>query len=464
MLEIIGFPSWLSEVATRKPAEVRAVLMGEARAELADPEGVSRFSVLEDLSRADKPVLELMAPILFEELAQRDDLTPNALAPMLSVIAAGLRENRQKFAECALDRFNKAGDIRVASLYLAAAFAVASIAATDALMVRLDRLDASSQTALAQLILPSIFGTRFHSDEMTRPLLSFASLLRLVVMAYRTIRMEEDHNRPSGQAYSPDERDNAEQARGAAFNQLFETPGRATYEALHRLAEDQEFPLDKARLRELAAERAAQDSESAAWLPSEVTAFEQTAEAAPSTGKDLQRTVLRRFDDMQHDLLHADFAQGATVKALPNENAVQNWIADRLRLKRGPAYSIEREPHVADEKEPDVRLRAKVSDASIAVEIKVPESWTLGELETALTEQLCGRYLRARDARHGILLLVHQSERPKGWLDTNTGAFLNFSEVVARLRALAAGIAGAEPEAPQPEIAVIDVRLPARVG
>jgi hypothetical protein len=337
-----------------------------------------------------------MASVLFQELERRDDLTPNALGPMLSVVVSGLREDRERLAECALDRFNNTNDLHVGRLYLAAAFNINSTAATDALMAKLDRLEADAQTMLAQLILPSIFGGRFRSDDMPRPAVSFASLQRLVVMAYRTIRIEDDRNRLSGQVYSPDERDNAEDARCAAFNQLVKTPGFATFDALIRLAEDPEFPLDQVHLRELANERAAQDSESAPWVPAEVIAFEQTAEAAPSTGKDLQRTALRRFDDMQHDLLHGDFAQGATVQALADEPAVQNWVAERLRLKQGRAYSVEREPHVADEKEPDVRLRAKATDASLAVEIKVPESWSVPELEAALTDQLCGRYLRAR--------------------------------------------------------------------
>ncbi len=177
----------------------------------------------------------------------------------------------------------------------------------------------------------------------------------------------------------------------------------------------------------------------------------------PSTGKDLQRSALRRFEDMQHDLLHGDFAQGATVQALADEPAVQNWIAERLRLKQGRAYSVEREPHVVDEKEPDVRLRAKSTDASVAVEIKIPERWSLGDLEAALTDQLCGRYLRARDARYGILLLVHQKWRSNGWRDSETSTFLRFDEVVERLHRLAREIAGVAPEAPQPEIAVVNV-------
>ena len=255
----------------------------------------------------------------------------------------------------------------------------------------------------------------------------------------------------------PDNRDHAERARSAAFNQLVETPGRATFDVFLRLADNPDFPVPKPRLWELARERAAEDSESAPWPPGEALAFEQTAETAPSTPKDLQRVALRRLDDMQQDLLHANFAQGATVKALPDETAVQNWVADRLRLKQGRAYSVEREPHVVDEKEPDVRLRAKVTDASIAVEIKVPESWSLRELEAALTDQLCGRYLRARDERYGILLLVHQQPRPRGWQDPETGAFLTFGDVISRLQALAARIAGTGPDAPQPEIAVLDV-------
>jgi hypothetical protein len=165
--------------------------------------------------------------------------------------------------------------------------------------------------------------------------------------------------------------------------------------------------------------------------------------------------AIRRIDDMQRDLLHGDFAQGATLEGLPHEVEVQNWIADRLRLKQGRSYSVEREPHVVDEKEPDVRFRAKATDASVAMEIKVAESWSLKEPESALEDQLCGRYLRASDGRWGILLLVHQ--KPKRWQDTQTGLHLTFTDVVTHLRILAARIAGANHDFPQPEVCVLDV-------
>jgi hypothetical protein len=91
------------------------------------------------------------------------------------------------------------------------------------------------------------------------------------------------------------------------------------------------------------------------------------------------------------------------------------------------------------------------------MEIKVAESWTLKQLEEALETQLCKRYLRARDGRHGVLLLVHQKARPKGWKDTARGVFLSFNDVVARLSARAARIAGAHHDSPQPEVCALDV-------
>jgi len=131
-------------------------------------------------------------------------------------------------------------------------------------------------------------------------------------------------------------------------------------------------------------------------------------------------------------------------------------VAHTLRLQQGRSYSVEREPHVAGEKEPDVRVRAKATDASLAIEIKVAESWTLKDLDDALEVQLCGRYLRARDARYGVLLVVHKEARTKGWEDTTTGTSCRSRHCRS---ALCAGrvITGLSHDSPQPEVCVLDV-------
>jgi hypothetical protein len=164
-----------------------------------------------------------------------------------------------------------------------------------------------------------------------------------------------------------------------------------------------------------------------------------------------------RIEDMQHDLLHDDFSQGQTLKGIGPEKEVQKWVADRLRLKQGRSFSVEREPHVVDEKEPDVRIRAKATDANVSMEIKVAESWSLRELDDALAVQLCGRYLRSDRGRYGVLLLVHQNGRPRGWEDKTGGGHLSFPQVVDRLRKRALEISGESHDSPQPEVAMLDV-------
>jgi hypothetical protein len=453
-LELNGFPTWMQEVARRWPAEVSEILCREVAAELDMPD--SRYGVLYDIGRSDDVTLAVMVPYLLSVLERRDDLPVSILSQLLDTLerAPGAAE-RSRLLTLAISRFSAADDLAVASLYAGAAFIVDPTTATEALLRKLDQLQPQDQTLLVQCLLPSLFGDRFGRDRRVAQL-SFENLERLVRLAYQTIRVEEDNDRPSGVVFSPDARDNAEGARDSAFKTLYETSGRATFNALLRFAEISDFPIAPRQLRYLARERASQDSEAGPWPPGEARAFEDQCQALPHRPLDLQRLMLAKLADMQHSLLNDDFAQGTTLSGLRDERAVQNWMADRLRTVQGRSYTVEREPHVVDEKEPDIRVRS-ASDASVPLEIKVAETWTLKQLEAALVKQLCGRYLRARQGRHGILLLVHKKPRNRGWQHPTEDRRLDFAEVVEHLRGMAKAFSGRDPEAPQPEIAVIDV-------
>jgi hypothetical protein len=187
----------------------------------------------------------------------------------------------------------------------------------------------------------------------------------------------------------------------------------------------------------------------------DVKPFESDFITAPATSADLQRVALGRIDDIQHDLVDGDFSQGKTVAKMTSEVEVQNWVAERLRALEGRSYTFEREPHVADEKEPDIRFQSRVTEARAPLEIKVAESWSLKELEAALTAQLHGHYLRDRNNRFGVLLVVHCRPRKRGWV--RGGVTFSFEQVVDRLRTLAAKIAAERPDAPHMAVAVIDV-------
>jgi len=456
-LEINGLPDWTAALASAWPAAVEKVLAREAASDLDNPAPGIHYQTLEDISRGDEGLARLMAPALWRELQARVGLKQLALRPMLPILGRGLPDGaKQAFYDLVLDRFRATAEPQVSAQYLGAAYAINGNGATDALVAKLDLIDEAEKTALVERVLPQIFGSRWARSHPVDGSLDLATLERLVLLAYRTVRVKDDRDRANKGVYSPDERDEAQDARSAAFKALVSTPGRDTFDAILRLLEVQDFPVSTSRLRALAQGRAAEDAEHVAWTADEPLRFEQRFERAPVTGRELQLVALQRLEDLQHDLVHGDFQQGSTLSALPDERAVQNWLADRLRQMQASAYSIEREVHVASEKEPDLRFRAKASDANVAAEIKVARSWTLGQLEDALVKQLCGQYLRVQDGRHGILLLVHQIPRAKGWRLPD-GAYLDFEAVILRLREYAASIRRQSPSGPQPEVCVIDV-------
>ncbi|TYL85801.1 hypothetical protein [Bradyrhizobium cytisi] len=455
-LELTGFPKWLSELATHKPDIVCEVLERELKAELARPPDAPSFGVAQNLANGNDNITELLAPVAIDEIERNESMASRPLSLLLRIAQHAKDGERDRLKAIAAKRVRLSTDLDSSTQYAATLFALDARAATKLIIERLDKVEIDDQAALVQRVLPRVFGGQFSRDEVIVENFPLEELERLVRLAYRTIRTAEDIGHVSGEVYSPTDRDDAEHARGAVFKRIATMPGRAAFDAIVRMQSDRDITVPKAYLQELKIERAAIDSEMAPWAARDAMEFETTAETQPHTAVDLQRLALQRLEDMQHDLVNDEYQQGETLALLPKESRVQRWLADRMTLKQGRSYSVDREVHVADEREPDIRLRCKPTDATMPIEVKVAESWTLKQLEDALVMQLCGRYLRANDGRHGILLLVHQKHRPRGW-SRKKGAALTFTEVVAHLKKMAVGISGAAVGGPQPEIASIDV-------
>lgn len=436
VIEIGGFPGWFDKLAVAFPAEVRAVLMTEILIEIDLPVNGPHHGTLDDVEYASPTVARCAAEALFDLLAARTDIAAKALSSILTVISRGLNTRQVEFAAFARARFAESQDLHLAALYFIAAFKFDPTAALAAFLAKLDALAPDAQTLMVQHTLPGLFGDRMTGREAAVSEFPFGVLERLVDIAFRTIRVEVDNRRDDGKIFSPDPRDAAQNARNALFNRLYEPPGRATFERLHRMARQPGFPITPQRLQELALTRAANDAEHSPWLPREAYGMEGTFDSAPNTPADLQQVALRRVSDMEYALHHDDFAQGKVFKALRPETAVQIWVGDRLRLRQGRAYSVEREPEVVEGKMPDIRLRVRKTDAGMPIEIKVAESWTLKDLEEALTVQLGRRYLRAQDAHHGVLLVVHQDARARGWKDAKS-RMLTFPQVSTHLQRIA---------------------------
>jgi hypothetical protein len=192
-------------------------------------------------------------------------------------------------------------------------------------------------------------------------------------------------------------------------------------------------------------------------MPDDVMIFERTFDRPPATTADLQLLARRRIEGIQHDLINGRFAQGDTLQGLADENAVQRWLATQLEARQLESYTVHRETHYAEEKEPDITLISRHSGVELPIEVKVVDELSVAELEAALRRQLCGQYLRHASTRHGVLLLVYQEARALGWDLTPGEPRVTFEAVLSHLQQLAKGIRETSATAPQPIVAAIDV-------
>ena len=118
-----GFPAWLVPLASKFPAEVRAVLMAEIEADIQNTAPGPRAGPLEYAAPAAPEIVWCIAGPLFDLLAARADFPLPSLGPTLSVIVRS-RMQSEELASLAVSKFASATDLAVAAAYLGAAFQV----------------------------------------------------------------------------------------------------------------------------------------------------------------------------------------------------------------------------------------------------------------------------------------------------------------------------------------------------
>ena len=456
-LELNGLPSWTAVLAANWPAELGPVVLGEILAELDDASSNAHVGPLQDVEVGPVEVCRAVAAGLFDALGIREQIPERKLSQVLTILRRGLPEDEAGFFTFVLERAARATDPDIKASYLAAAFHRNPVAVVGALRTTLEVTEASERRSLIELLLPQLAGDLLRGRDQELPKLPLEVLEHLVTIAFAEVRVADDVEHENGVVFSPGSRDRAERARDGLFRQLSNVPGPATIAAIRRIGSNPGIPIRPDTVEALCQQRAAADSEGAAWPPGAAYMLEHAAEAPPRTAEELQALGVSRLMDLAYDLHHGDFTLGTVFKRLENENEVQRWVASELRNRQGQAYSLEREPHVADDKEPDIRLRSRATDVSVPIEIKDTGSdWSLKDLEMGLTDQLCGQYLRARGSQHGIYLIAHRNSRSVGWMDA-AGNPMQFDALIDQLQALADSIARQSAEAPQVRVCAIDV-------
>lgn len=455
-IELNGFPSYLLPLADAHPEIVRAMLRKRAigQLEVSNPEG---HGMLDRLEYADSSLSALIADDLAAYLNDHPSIAPAMLEKLVSVLMRALPTDSSRLRVLSAARAQATPDPVTAAYYLLLLFAIEGDNAVEALRYRMASFNPADQATLCSVLLPRVLGGRYNRGALVQHTFAVTRLEQMLILAFEGIRVSEDINRPDGEVFSVGARDEAEDARNAIFNRILETPGEATQAVLRRLMTIPEFPIRPEWLRIHALRHAERDAELAPWLPGDVIVMERLHDRAPTTSADLLLLAQRRLEAIRHDIIDGKFAQGDTLQALPDEDAVQRWIADQLEARKKGAYSVQRETEVADANAPDIMLTSRHSGVDLPIEIKVVDGMTLADMEAALETQLCAQYLRHGGSRHGLLLLIHQHPRPVGWTLAAGEPLVSFNVVLERLEERARAIREASATGPQPSVFVIDV-------
>ena len=430
---------WIEALARTHPDRVRPLIAQEVEAEWVATSGYSRNVVSAIADGGDEYFLQ-MADLVIDRLRERPGLIPT-FDSGLRVLArfpqsAWLRAELIAYAKREL-RSNARKDEGWALRQFALLFTCDLGEGIDALdrWLSAPRSDVKRKDRGVRAF--AMLFSRHHPlvpDHLRGQ--SAGVLRRLLLLAYRTIRKEEDVQHEG--MFSPGPRDEAQDARGGILDALLATPGRETYEALYALADDPSIGPRK-RFRELAHRRAEQDAETPAWSPADVVEFERQHAAPAKTGGDLLRITAGILNDIQTGFLQNDASSRYVLESAPDEEAVQHWLAEQFRLRSKDRFHVYREVEVANRKEPDIVLASTAAAVEVAVEVKHGgKGWTVRALEDALCQQLAGDYLRPATRRHGVLVITRHSARK--WEEPGSTRKLDFAQLLDRLRGLASTI------------------------
>ena len=447
-IEMNGFAPFITDLAKSHPTEIEEVIGGEVSAELSMGGDHIHLPTLQNLTHSNSSLKKILIPRLIAELKSWPadftvDTEPHWVRHLDSVLRI-LTEvddgaDREAIARECAGRYEANPLGALGLVWLRGLFQFDAIQGAQVLIRSLgDRKDAGSADRAIETFA-ALFGDRgAASFEVEDPAQCARLLGQLVRYAYAFVRPADDQVHEG--VYTPNARDNAETARHFLLSKLLDTPGPEARHVLLELADEDDFAHFADYLRVRARQRAATDAEFPPFDPQDVIALDTRHEAPPRDNDELFRLMMDRLNDLEHDLVHDDFTNRATLRGISTEAEMQRNLAREIRQRGNGVYKATREEEVADAKHPDIRLSVPNRDLKAVIEVKIADNWTPTELKAALESQLAGQYLRHSNCRAGCLLLTYHGQERKYWVHPEARKRIAFLELTAFLNAKAKDI------------------------
>jgi len=397
--ELNGFPAWYKKLYSEFPDLVDVVIKDELRWELHEsPDGKTSTHSLSALRYGDKEFNKRYKNTLLDILLEQESANDFVLDHALSLILEGHLDAafKKKVAELACERFEAAADRKRKLTWLIVLLCIDGNRGCELLKEWIKGLPSIEEQKKTMInfcaALTDHRNPRF--GLAVRDFERIEVLGKLMPIIYQFVKVEEDAMHEG--VYSPAIRDDAQQTRSYLLNVILDTPGRSSYDVLMNLSNTISYSYSKDRMDYLAKERAALDAEFEPWAGTAVAEFAISAEKQPRSEADLYELALIRLDELKLDIEDGDESEAVLLRNSEKETNVRIVFANRLRKSSHSRYTVGSEEELADATRTDIRLNAPQVSASVPIELKVADRWTLAELRERMENQLVGQYMRIR--------------------------------------------------------------------
>jgi hypothetical protein len=385
--------------------------------------------IISDISYYGQWAWAQIAPSIYKILKKEPKNLSN-LDRLLKILK-GATLSKELIARLASRKCSQIKDLDRVARWFAVWIEVDSKAALASFQVRISKIAKSKErTKFAMTFITHLWDNRSEAQAFITP----EYLKSLYLLMHEYIRSEEDINRAGTGVYSPELRDNAQDARDRLLHLLKEIPGKESFLALTDIAIMHPAETYRPWILLHAKTRAEQDGDIEPWLPRQVKDFQDSLERTPDNHRELAELAILRLLDLKDDLEYGDSSIASILQTVEQETKMRNYIGRELREKAHGRYSIPQEEELADAKRPDLRFHGVGFDGPVPVELKLAHKWPGSKLFERLENQLCADYLRDTRSNQGIFLLVYMENKTRNkWELPNSNNRVNFTQLITNL-------------------------------
>lgn len=433
--ELNGFPVWFPKLFEAHKEIVGQFLVKEIRYELSiEMPDVRTHYIIDDVSWSGQWAWDYIADSVFDILKSSEPVNLFNLNHLINILS-GSNISSRKLGELAAEKCLTVKSSENVARWFAVWTGTDPASAVPALNEHIRGIsDKNDQTLFAMIYLSHLLGDRRDENGIARDEFKTPTYLKSIYLIMNEyVRHSEDINRAGTGVYSPELRDDAQEARNKLFNILNKISGKEAFLAIMDIA--QAHPDEAARPWMLlhAKTKATQDGDIEPWTLPQVKDFNEKLVRTPGNHRELAELAVLRLLDLKDELEHGDTSIAGILKGVELETDMRKYIGKELRDKALNRYSASQEEELADAKKPDFRFVGVGFDGPVPAELKLADKWSGPDLFERLENQLCGDYLRDRRSNRGIFLLVTRGKKV-GWDIPDSSNRVDFTGLIDALQ------------------------------